>query len=256
MRYEVTVQGGVMMLGKRTRFLTMMAAALGIPYAWFNENFSGPLQNTWSSLKGTASAVASKQSSDLGPARAWTLPGFTTETAATVVNRSAALAPSIHDLAESLRFDVNQRWVVDHWGRVSTVRAEQDLEGLRVPLVTGTNLDDIAGSLTYYFDRQHCVRRITLHGQTGDERTLVAIATKYFGMRAEPSLGPGAYMNRWNATPMNALRISHAPVIRLDAPNTRLIIDLELNDLRAGYGLSAEFTQLLQGDQHIRRWGV
>jgi hypothetical protein len=167
----------------------------------------------------------------------------------------AQVIPSIHHLAEVLRFDITPRWVIDHWGRVSTVHADQQLEGLRVPLVTGTSLDDVAGSLTFYFDGQQRVRRITLHGQTGDERTLVAIGIKHFGLRQEPSLGAGTFINRWNSKPMNALVISHAPIVRMNNPNTRLNIDLELNDLRAGYGMSYEFTERLQADLQLKKWG-
>ena len=88
------------------------------------------------------------------------------------------LAPSggaSQSLAEVLRFDVSPRWVTDRWPRVSTVHVQPDLEGLRVPLVTGTMASDLLGSLTYYFDRQQRVRRITLHGHTGDERMLVTL---------------------------------------------------------------------------------
>ena len=45
------------------------------------------------------------------------------------------------------------------WPRVTTV-PQFALAGLRVPLVTGTQIDDLAGSLTYYFDRTDQVQRI------------------------------------------------------------------------------------------------
>jgi hypothetical protein len=239
------------MFGKRTRFLTMMAAALGVPYAWFNENFSSSVHGTLTSLQ-TSVSTLTKRSSQHN-----TNSGLSDQPITALVSenmpKSAKPTASIHQLVDVLRFDVTPRWVIDQWGRVSTVHAEENLEGLRVPLVTGINPDDIAGSLTYYFDAQHRVRRIRLHGVTGDERTLVAIGTKHFGLRAEPSLGAGTYINRWNATPMNVLRIMHAPVVRADALNSRLIVDLELNDVQAGYGMSAEFTQLLQADRSIGR---
>src|SRR5262245_30655563 len=43
--------GNRSMFGRRARFMTMMAAAVGIPYAWFNENLAGPLKDTWKSVK-------------------------------------------------------------------------------------------------------------------------------------------------------------------------------------------------------------
>ena len=46
--------------------------------------------------------------------------------------------------------------------------AELDVQGYRVPLVTGTSRDDLAGSLTYYFDKTHHVTHIHFRGTTGD----------------------------------------------------------------------------------------
>ena len=233
------------MFGKRTRFLTMAAMALGVPYAWFNENFSGPIRSTLTKLHGTVSSIAANRTSESPTASHWSSEQRTSVPIPDVARTSSPLTPSIHQLMDVLRFDITPRWVIDHWGRVSTVRAEQNMEGLRVPLVTGINLDDIAGSLTYYFDAQQRVRRIRLHGQTGDERTLVAIGVKHFGLRQEASLGAGTFTNRWNGRPMNVLRITHAPVVRVDSPNTRLMFELELNDLHAGFGLSSEFSEQL-----------
>jgi hypothetical protein len=233
------------MFGKKTRFLTMMAAALGVPYAWFNENFSGPIRNTLTSLHSVASSVTANRNGQSSTASASRIPPSTFAASTSGVHASGLMIPSIHQLTDVLRFDISPRWVIDQWGRVSTVHAEQNLEGLRVPLVTGTNVDDITGSLTYYFDAQRRVRRITLHGQTGDERTLVAIGTTHFGLRQEPSLRAGAFINRWNAMPMNALLITHAPVVRGNARNTQLTIELELNDLQAGYRLSPDIAQRL-----------
>lgn len=241
------------MFGKQIRVLTMLAAALGIPYVWFNEHFSASVRNTWNAVKTRGSSWTAGNASDQGPSRGGFSSTGASSGSATAASSSSQLAPPLHQLTEVLRFDVTPSWVTQQWTRVSTVHAEGDLNGLRVPLVTGTQLHDIAGALTYYFDRQHRVRRITLHGQTGDESMLVDLATKYFGLHPEPALGAGMFVRRWNATPMNALRISHAPVVRADSPNTRLVVELELNDVTANYGLSADFVQLIEHDQQVRR---
>ena len=55
-------------------------------------------------------------------------------------------------LAEVLRFDVTVEWVMQRWPRVSTGLPYLQLQGYRVPLVSGTSLRDVAGSLTYYFN--------------------------------------------------------------------------------------------------------
>lgn len=158
------------------------------------------------------------------------------------------------DLGEVLRFDASPQWVMERWSRVSTVLAEQDMEGLRVPLVTGTNLDDLAGSLTYYFDKQHHVRRIAFHGFTGDERKLAALVCQRYKLQPTQSLLAGLYLVKWNGVPTSALRVALAPVVRADSPHTRLEVLLEINRPDYNYGLSPEFTDLLARDQQTGRW--
>jgi hypothetical protein len=137
---------------------------------------------------------------------------------------------------------------------VSTVLADQKLEGLRVTLVTGTELEDLVGSLTYYFDARGSCRRISLHGNTGDERKLVELVASQFGMNPEPTLGVGMYVARWNGMPTSVLRIAYAPVVRSSNPHNRLEVSLEINRPDGYYGLSQEFAELLLSDRHTRRW--
>ena len=86
-----------------------------------------------------------------------------------------ARAAAMPGLDEVLRFDVTVDWITRHWPRVSTGLPQVQLQGYRVPLVTGTKLSDVAGSLTYYFDSRQQAQRITLRGTTGDPRALVAL---------------------------------------------------------------------------------
>ena len=240
------------MFGKRFRFLTMVGIAAGIPYAWFNENFAAAWKNGWNSLQRMRSS--SNSASVDGPT--WPVSFSSQANLAERDPNAPAATPSIYALTEVLRFDVTPRWVTDRWTRVSTVRAERDLVGMRVPLVTGTQVEDLAGSLTYYFDAEQRLRRLTLHGQTGDDRQIVDHVSRAFGMHPEPHLGAGMYLLRWNAKPMNILRVTHVPVIRADEPHAKLIIELEVNDVHGGYGVSPEFSELLIPDQHVRRWGI
>lgn len=239
------------MFGKRLRILTMIGIAAGIPYAWFNENFGSALKGGWKSLARVAAPSQGGGSSD----STWPV-SFSLSSGATTARDPAAPATpaSIHKMEEVLRFDVTPRWVTDHWDRVSSVRAERDLVGMRVPLVTGTDIADFAGSLTYYFDARQRLRRLTLHGHTGDDRPLVELAVKAFGLRTEPHLGAGIHLLRWNAKPMNVLRVTHAPVVRADEPFTKFVVEMEINDVHGGYGLTPEFAQLLIPDQHVRKW--
>lgn len=160
----------------------------------------------------------------------------------------------VSDLSEVLRFDVTPLWVMQRWPRVTTQLASLDLEGYRVPLVTGTQFHDLAGSLTYYFDKQQTVQRITFHGYTGDETKLVELMMSKCGMRPEPTLGRGLYLTKWSGKTKSALRIKHGPVVRADAPRSRVEVELELNRPGRGYKLSDSFAESLAEEQRFGRW--
>ena len=155
---------------------------------------------------------------------------------------------------EVFRFDIQPKWVFSRWPRVTTVLADQALEGLRVPLVSGKNADDISGSLTYYFDHQKTLQRISFVGYTGDERRLARMVVESYGMKPVPSLYAGLFMISWNGTPRSVLRLTHQPVVRSSDTNRRLEVMLEINRPRAYYGLSREFKELLDQDHANAKW--
>jgi hypothetical protein len=157
-------------------------------------------------------------------------------------------------LGEVLRFDITPQWVTARWPRVTATLAEQGLEGLRVPVVTGTNLDDLAGSLTYYFNHFHQLQRLTFEGYTGDERKLVGVVTQHYGLQPEPTLDAGMYVARWNNRPSSILRVARAPIITHDSPHSQLHVLLELNRPSMEFGLSVQAQQLLERDRNSRRW--
>jgi hypothetical protein len=134
------------------------------------------------------------------------------------------------DLSEVLRLDVTSGWIMQRWPRVTSGLAELDLQGYRVPLVTGTREDDLAGSLTYYFDREHRLERITFRGTTGDPRKLVSLMTSKYQFLRQPTNDPGLvlYQVKWNGKPRSELRIRPARVVRADAPYSRYDVDLAL----------------------------
>ena len=100
----------------------------------------------------------------------------------------------VHDLADVLRFDVTPDWIVHNWPRVSTGLAHLPLQGYRVPLVTGTAQDDLAGSLTYYFNPHQQVQRITFYGTTGNTSKLVNLAVTRFGFTRRLTNDPGVFL--------------------------------------------------------------
>ena len=160
----------------------------------------------------------------------------------------------INDLREVMRFDISPEWVIQRFARVSTVLADLQLEGLRVPIVTGTRVDDMAGTLTYYFDGAGRLQRVTMHGFTGDPARLVGAMTQHYGLTREPSLEAGVFTKRWNGKPVHFLRLTHAPVVHADAVHQKYTVFLELNQPNLAYGISYEARRIVDSDRLSGRW--
>jgi hypothetical protein len=164
------------------------------------------------------------------------------------------VGPPCGDFNEVFRADVSPDWVTQRWPRITTVTAESGLEGLRVPLMTGTKIDDLAGTLTYYFNAQHQVQRLAFDGFTGDDRRLLAALTQVYGLQSEPTLHAGMYVTRWNGQPTSVMRVSRAPVITTATAHAQYHLQLELNRPSHSYGLSPDFQKLIQLDRNANRW--
>ena len=151
-------------------------------YGWWPR-----ISAAFSSLVGTG---APADSADLTPLTSITQSG-------SAENKPSVSSPSgigVHQLGEVLRFDVTPNWIVDRWPRVSTGLAQLQLQGYRVPLVTGTGEDDVAGALTYYFNSRQQVQRITLQGATGSTNKLVNLFTTRYGFARRMTNNPGVYL--------------------------------------------------------------
>lgn len=166
----------------------------------------------------------------------------------------ALTGPEISDLREVLRFDITPQWVPQHFARVSTVLAEMQFDGLRVPLVTGTEIGDIAGTLTYYFDRYQRLQRVNIHGLTGDPARVVQTLQQFYQLQQQPALGGGLYVVRWNGQATSVLHVAPAPVIYSTAEHSRYAVFLELNQPNIPYGLSSEAQAFLTSGQQTNRW--
>ena len=66
----------------------------------------------------------------------------------------------VYDFREVLRFDMTPAALMQRFQRITTVLSETQFDGMRVPFVSGTMPTDIAGSLSYFFDRQQSLRRV------------------------------------------------------------------------------------------------
>jgi hypothetical protein len=131
---------------------------------------------------------------------------------------------------EVFRLDVNSAWLMARWPRVSTGLAELDLHGYRVSLLTGMREDDLAGALTYYYDKDQVIQKMTFRGVTGDPRRLVLFCTTQFGLERETVSDPALQVYRTKGTgrKVSELVVRPAHVIRADAPRERFEVDFVL----------------------------
>ncbi len=162
--------------------------------------------------------------------------------------------PPIINLGEVLRFDITPTWVMQRFPRVSTILADTQFDGLRVPLVTGTTPSDLAGTLTYYFDRYQRLQRVNLHAVTGDPTRFANELQQAYKLESEPCLGGGLYVVKWNGRVASLLHVAPAPVIYGDAPYSRYNLFLEINQPGLAYGLSPEAQNLVDAGKHTQRW--
>jgi len=135
----------------------------------------------------------------------------------------------VADLAEVLRFDVSPGWVLARWPHVATGMAHVEYQGYRVPLVTGTKADDLAGSLTYYFGAKQQVERIVFRGTTGDVRKLVALVMSRYGFTRRLTNDPGLFLYEAagdDGRVHSMLTVRAAPVIKADDQHHRYQVDL------------------------------
>jgi hypothetical protein len=144
-------------------------------------------------------------------------------------------APPEVEMADALRFDVTASWILGRWPRVTAGLPDAGLQGYRVALVSGTREDDLAGALTYYFNKNHVCQRITFQGTTGDARKLITMLTTRFGFERQTSDDPGVYLYqiRWNGRATSELQVRPARVIRASAPTARFEVLLAMNNRSA-----------------------
>ncbi|MDG2013774.1 MAG: hypothetical protein P8J33_09730 [Pirellulaceae bacterium] len=145
---------------------------------------------------------------------------------------------------EFLRFDVSPDWIKNRWPRVSTFPTENNLTGMRVPLVSGPRPQDIHGSLTYFIDSNQQVQRIGFRGRTGDASDLVNFAQQQ-GYKREKSNGAGLFTKKsWGRT-KGALRLDHPPVTQKELPNEKLIVLFEITNPSGNLEISQNTQNIL-----------
>jgi hypothetical protein len=230
-----------------------MASALVVPYLSMDGNVPSWMQDTRERMLGPAASapqyeyplsspgVYENVSTDLSQ-QVSHLANHWLHTPHATNNVEMPLVP----LEEVLRNEIQPAWVLSRWPQVSTVVAEMDMSGFRVPLITGNQPHDIVGSLTYYFDKQQRLRRIEIIGNTSDERYIVTLATQLFGLKPEASLQNGLYVQRWNREPLSVLQVELAAFLSPDATTPTRRVHLEINRSLPNCRLSEEMKQRLQ----------
>lgn len=143
-------------------------------------------------------------------------------------------------IEEMVRFDRNPNWIINSWSRVDTIQSAPPFFGYRVAALTGSQKDDLAGVLTYYFDERQ-MRQITFIGKTGDYSKILTFLQRYFGMvRLEKESTANQYV--YEATlreensrkksqniPKSRLLIRPTQTFLAEDPNGRFEIEFQLN---------------------------
>ncbi len=259
------------------RLIALLAAAIGVPYTATETDLGRQAVSMLSSgsesvASGLSRAVVLGESDGAGlhthrdVERVWEnsvdryryseVPSVvaTSNPAALSASATQLVGRPVADLREVIRFDISPDWVTANFSRVSTVLAELQLDGLRVPLVTGTQPEDLAGSITYYFDPSGRLQRVMLHGFTGDVSKIVTTMTQHYGLQSEPTLEAGVFTRRWNGKPVHFLRITRAPIVYSDALHHKFTVFLELNQPDLRHGISPEAERIVTADRSTGRW--
>lgn len=169
----------------------MLGAAVGGPYLVSQ----GP--DAWESPWGPSPQPAAEQPADdaTAPAAFDLSPPSTpppTGPGSNVYQSPASLTGPVGiSLQDALNWQVTKNWVYRHWDRKSTGLSDPQLFGVRVPIVTGNGMTDVAGAVSYYFDSRGLLQRVRLKGRTADTSRLVYLAATAFGMQPQASAAPG-----------------------------------------------------------------
>lgn len=242
---------------RRVFYLFALCGVLVIPYIFatvdWQHGFGNATSQAWNKVTGWTASLGnifstSNTENSVVQDEAMTAVPQATETHAPHLDGG-----NIKEFKEVLRFDIKPKWVNQRWARVSSSLAELGLEGYRVPVVTGSDVNDLAGSLTYYFDKQHQVQRVVFMGKTGDPKRLIDFVTSEYRMTQRPSLNAGLYIHSRGGIPVNALTIKQNSVITADNPHGTYQIYLELNRVRLGAQLSKQYRDILTASKSLGR---
>lgn len=212
-----------MALGRKSLLGLALAAAATVPYA-------------------VTSATSSKpsQAARLGQPR----PPRPAAAAAAANPQQAARAeprlegPQVRSLDEVFRFNATPHWITANWSRVLTQSDQAGSRSYRVPLVTGSRPQDLAGALTYRFGQDQQVEQIHFRGTTGDPLALETLVTRRFGLVRKRTSDPGLYLYQAKSggKVTSEMVVRTSPLLTAGNPHSRYSLELLLSrpsDFRA-----------------------
>ncbi len=223
-------------------FVGVLLAAVIVPYVVLDEQLGQSVRGGWTRLLGKA-----EEEKDA------LLDRFN-ETGYSPAAMPAS-GPAV-TIEQAFRFDLTPQWVSSHWPRVSTVLGEPEQLGMRVALVSGTQPDDVAGSLTYYFDAHHQLQRITFDGLTRDPRRILAATVTPYKLKSQPTTGAAHYLSGDPREPTSEVVVEHLPVLTADptAARAEVTVDLRRADARTGRPRRDEDPEPKLLPSMFRRW--
>lgn len=241
------------MISRTLAMPTLLAASVAVPYVATNapEWTEQMRKSTTAAPAAAAPQQPTAPSHHAAGAPAQTAQGNAAQPAHAAAATHQPAAPPAHlqiapdptySLSEVLRFDVTKEWVYQRWERKSTALADLDLFGVRVPLVTGKQVYDIAGSLTYFFGADGRVKRISFRGRTGDTTQLAMLLHQRFGLQAVPSVIAGQQLLqvRQGTDVISELRTQTAPILWSNTPHESFSVEFELQDPAAARPLKPQ----------------
>lgn len=202
------------MLQRPLLFLAILATAAGVPYLLLDPQLTQALARQWRRWR--QPAPPSTQRADDLP------------TAATLAAPAAAEAGAVVPLEEAFRFDLTPQWVASRWPRVTTVAGDPEHLGMRVAYVSGTAPDDVAGSMTYFFDRHHQLQRITFTGLTGDPKRLLASTATRYGLKSQPTTAAAHFVAGTPQKPSSEVVASFLPLLTSEPQRQRYEVRVDL----------------------------
>lgn len=225
-------------------FFGVLLASVVVPYVLLDEHLAATARGHWNRLFRAARHDERDELASLHSAgRSYGL------------DRGETASPGA-SIEQAFRFDLTPHWVAGRWSRVSTVLGDSEQLGMRVAWVSGTREGDIAGSLTYYFDRHHQLQRITFTGLTADPRRLLATVVTAFGLKSQPTTDAAHYTAGDPRSPTSEVVVRHLPMLEAEpaAARAEVSVDLRRADALTRTGKAAREPEVQLLPRAYRRW--